>query len=94
MRILKSCTNSTTDRFWRFGYEIQQVAFFELLQALNCRDVQCSSFVQKRHLLDFKMRVQVQFPKSYFFLLDPAPYTQFRDPGVRPAPRGASRASG
>ena len=24
-----------------------------------------------------------------FFWFDPAPFTQFRDPGVRPAPRGA-----
>ena len=29
-----------------------------------------------------------------FFGLTPPPYTQFRDPGVSPAPRGASRASG
>ena len=28
------------------------------------------------------------------FWFDPAPFTQFRYPGVRPAPRGASRASG
>ena len=32
--------------------------------------------------------------ETHFFLLNPAPYTQFRDPGVRPAPRGAFRLRG
>ena len=31
---------------------------------------------------------------SLFFRFDPAPYTQFRDPGVRPAPWGAFRLRG
>ena len=36
---------------------------------------------------------EIELPSS-FFCLTPPPYTQFRDLGVRPAPRGASKASG
>ena len=32
--------------------------------------------------------------RSFFFCLTPPPYSQFRDPGVRPAPRGAIRLRG
>ena len=41
-----------------------------------------------------KVRTCVAEVWYFFCLFDPAPFTQFRDAGVRPAPRGASRALG
>ena len=42
--------------------------------------------------LAFKVNI-FTFSWLSFFRFDPAPFTQFRDPEVRLAPRGASRAS-
>ena len=47
---------------------------------------------RRRELLSKKIEKQMR--EDLFFCLTPPPYTKFRDPGVRPAPRGASRASG
>ena len=40
------------------------------------------------------VKFRISRPIYFFFCLTPPPYSQFRDPGVRPAPRGAIRLRG
>ena len=61
----------------------------------------CKSFFLCTHIsllssVIFQISMKVPSTKIELgaFLFDPAPFTQFRDLGVSPAPRGASRASG
>ena len=48
----------------------------------------------KLFFIQNNVRVDYLSLLNLFFCLTPPPYTQFRDPGVRPAPRGAFRLRG